>query len=38
VIGVSVLQVNTEPENIDDLEDAVDRGHTDEEGWEMPKH
>lgn len=34
---VHVLQVNDEQKNINDLNDAIKAGHTDPEGWQMPK-
>ena len=37
LIKVHVLQVNLQPENIKDLTAAVDAGHTDDDGWQMPK-
>jgi hypothetical protein len=37
VIRVHVLQVNTVQVNIDELTAAVEAGHTDADGWQMPK-
>lgn len=37
MIKVHVLQVNMKPDNIKDLTTAVEAGHTDDDGWQMPK-
>jgi len=37
LIKVHVLQVNMQPENRKGLTATVDAGHTDDEGWQMPK-
>lgn len=37
LIKVHVLQVNMTPANVEDLTSAVGAGHTDDDGWQMPK-
>ena len=37
MIKVRVLQVNTDAENSVELAAAVDAGHTDKDGWQMPR-
>jgi len=37
MIKVRVLQVNTDPQNIEELSAAVAAGHTEEAGWQMPR-
>jgi hypothetical protein len=38
MIKVRMLQVNTDPKNLRDLNDAVEKGRTNPKGWQMPKN
>ena len=37
MIKVRVVQVNEDPKNTAELAAAVAAGHTDEDGWQMPR-